>query len=644
MKAIADLKTRIEEANDLYRKGNPIMTDQEYDSLVEELYKLDPDNIFFKKGINDKVKSDRKEKLPIPMYSLEKVKTFEEIKRWIFSCGIDSFEKLIITPKYDGISLCVNEVVGDAWTRGDGEYGQNCSNYFMKMKNSVFNFQGSEMPITYSFGEAIFRTKDFLEIKEEAGYKSARNAVAGIINSSEILTSILSRITYVRYGCDKEDWNKQLQLDYLNESGLKFLKVNYVQTSVGSLISNETTFVNLMNRIFEEITQDYKCDGLVIDIDDADTRKRLGRLPNGNPKYAIAYKNPDWSEREETIVKNIEWQVSKDGRLAPVVNIEPVELCGATVSKCTAYNARYVKDNFLGKGARILIARSGDVIPKHLKTIKSSGNYNQILPHICPICGHILSKNEIDLVCKNENCDGIRLAKCIYFFSILDFKEFREPTIKKIFNYGYKDPFKILELDEDKLKKIEGIGNVAAKVLSKQFEEFRKKGTNFAKFLTACNYFKGRIAEKTCQKILNGLKLYSYQDVCNYAYECDESWALEIDRLIEGVGVSTGLSFISGLIEWYKDNSYLIHPITYYGLEEKKFDGQMTVVFTGFRDKSLEKQLTDQGHKIGSSVSKKTTCLIVKERGSGSTKEQKAEQLGIPIYTLQEFKEKLSTL
>lgn len=65
----------------------------------------------------------------------------------------------------------------------------------------------------------------------------------------------------------------------------------------------------------------------------------------------------------------------------------------------------------------------------------------------------------------------------------------------------------------------------------------------------------------------------------------------------------------------------------------------MTVVFTGFRDKSLEKQLTDQGHKIGSSVSKKTTCLIVKERGSGSTKEQKAEQLGIPIYTLQEFKE-----
>jgi DNA ligase (NAD+) len=75
----------------------------------------------------------------------------------------------------------------------------------------------------------------------------------------------------------------------------------------------------LMDELFEKLTSGYKCDGLVIDVNNPTLRKELGRLPNNNPKYAIAYKNPDWSEREETIVKGVDWQISKDGRLAPVI-------------------------------------------------------------------------------------------------------------------------------------------------------------------------------------------------------------------------------------------------------------------------------------------------------------------------------------
>ena len=83
-----------------------------------------------------------------------------------------------------------------------------------------------------------------------------------------------------------------------------------------------------------------------------------------------------------------------------MINIEPVDLCGATVSRCTAYNARYIKANFISKNARVVIARSGDVIPKHLKTIKSQGDYNSITPTICPICGKELSwdENNVDLI------------------------------------------------------------------------------------------------------------------------------------------------------------------------------------------------------------------------------------------------------
>ena len=635
MTNIEERVNEIRKANDAYRKGNPIMTDHDYDSLVETLFELDPNNDWFKKGIQDEVKG-RKQKLHLPMYSLEKVKTYEEIKKWIESCNLKSSDKLIITPKYDGISLCVNDVVGHALTRGDGEYGQDCSEHYKLIKGSQWEPKDFDQ-VEITFGEAIFKTIDFLKVKEDAGYKSARNAVAGLINASEV-NPILSHVTYVRYGCNREDWSKQQQLDFLNEATIPNSQVQYILTTVGSLVTSKESFVELMDELFEKLTSGYKCDGLVIDVNNPTLRKELGRLPNNNPKYAIAYKNPDWSEREETIVKSVDWQISKDGRLAPVINIEPVDLCGATVSRCTAYNARYIKANFISKNARVVIARSGDVIPKHLKTIKSQGDYNSITPTICPICGKELSwdENNVDLICKNRNCDGIKLAKCVYFFSVLDFKEFREPTIKKLFNVGYDTPSKILNLSEEDLKKIEGLGNVAAKVLSKQFEEFKKRGTNFAKFLTACNVFNGVIAEKTCQKILNGLKLYSYPDIYSVIAKLN---ATDIEKEVEGVGFSTAASFIQGIANWWVNNDIDI-PITYYGQEEKTFEGQMTVVFTGFRDKDFERQLIDKGHKIGSSVSKKTSCVVTKIKGSGSTKESKAEQLGIPIFTLQEFKEK----
>ena len=214
---------------------------------------------------------------------------------------------------------------------------------------------------------------------------------------------------------------------------------------------------------------------------------------------------------------------------------------------------------------------------------------------------------------------------------------FRSPTIKKLFNAGYKDPLTIIELTEDELKKIDKLGNVAAKMLSKQFSELKKKGTNFAKYLTAMNYFQGMIAEKTCQKILNGLKLYTREEVDLFVLE-NYKKAFETD--IEGVGTSTMSSFVKGIKKKWSLEKKDIIPITYYGLEEKSFDGKMTVVFTGFRNKDWERRLTEKGHIIGSSVSKKTTCLIVKEKGSGSTKERKAESLGIPIFTPIEFQHK----
>jgi NAD-dependent DNA ligase len=639
----AELERQIRMLNDAYREGFPQVTDEEFDDLVDLLKKINPYSNWFKRGVQDYA-GDRKEKLPMPMYSLEKIKSYEEFMKWVASVRLQDSQMIVITPKYDGISLCVNECVGGAWTRGDGEFGQHCNLHFEMMRNNLWNPHGYD-EIEFTFGEAIFRSDTFLKIKENSPYKSARNAVAGLINSPQI-SPLVQDITYVRYGCDREDWDKKTQLEFVNEASYcEYCKFTCIP--LGSLIQNEESFLDQMNSLFERLTTNFKCDGLVIDINDANTRMKLGRLPNGNPKYAIAYKNPEWSEREETIVKHIDWQISKDGRLAPVVNVEPVELCGATVSKCSAYNARNVFNESISDGARIIIARSGDVIPKHLKTVKRPSKV--ILPDRCPNCGKMVywDNNRVDLVCTNEDCDGILLAKCVYFFSILDFKEFREPTIKKIFNAGYKYPYQIIEMNEADLNEVEGLGKVAANYLAKQFDTLRKKGTNFAKLLTAINYFEGVIAEKTCQKILDGMMLFTKQEIVDFAEILDKggvgrNMAYSDIANLSGIGETTAIAFMKGIDKWRNERGshYDFIPITFYGLEEKTFEGQMTVVFTGFRSKEWENKLKEQGHKISNSVSKKTSCLVVKEKGSGSTKEQKAESLGVPIFTMQEFKEK----
>lgn len=127
-----ELEEKIVEANRLYREGNPIMSDKEYDSMKESLEKYFPDSDILKKSIvEESVKGDRMEKLPFPMFSLEKVKTVDEIVRWAKDVwGLSSNDRVVITPKYDGISLLVDETTNDCWTRGDGTEGQNSRDHY----------------------------------------------------------------------------------------------------------------------------------------------------------------------------------------------------------------------------------------------------------------------------------------------------------------------------------------------------------------------------------------------------------------------------------------------------------------------------------------------------------------------------------
>lgn len=612
--------------NKAYREGNALISDNEYDALLEQLKKENPNSSLLRKAIiEENENSSREEELPRPMYSLEKIKDVKELRRFITDVwDLKKGDQIVVTPKYDGISILVDEKMLDVWTRGDGEKGFKSNDHYELTNNGESQNPGI---FHYTFGEMIFSNKAFLEHK--GSYKSARNCIAGLFNA-DFPDDMLRYATFVRYGSFNEDLNKDEQL----------LKMSHIFKNVSPytvfciedfMKDSDEAFLAVLNGLFE-LNATYKCDGLVIEVNNAKKRKELGRLPNMNPRYAIAFKNPEWSERSATIVKDIEWNVSKDGKAKPVLIFDPIDLCGATVERATAHNAAYIVDNHIHVGAEIIIARSGDVIPKHIETIKWNKNkWEQTMDEmiVCPSC-HRPMKWDVthtELVCTNLNCHERCVQEQVYFYSILKFDEMREKTVRKLYDEGFIDFQYIHEAPIEQLENI--LGPAQSKKIKNQIDNLYENGTTAAKILTAYNVFGGMFGEKTCQTIFDELSDKEIEDLKNYK-------APTIRRLIEIEGVSIKIA------KRFRESVPLfdvleIIPIQWKKKKVKAAENQMIIVMTGFRDAELEKKLIEMGHVVGSSVTKKTTYLLVKDKNSTSTKMKKAQELGVTIMTKEEF-------
>ena len=631
-----ELEEKIVEANRLYREGNPIMSDKEYDSMKESLGRHFPDSDILKKAIvEESVKGDRMERLPFPMFSLEKVKTVDEIVRWAKDVwGLSSNDRVVITPKYDGISLLVDETTNDCWTRGDGTEGQTSRDHYRYVNHgNPMNKKGC-----FTFGEAIIPIGMFLKNVKPLGYKSARNAVAGAFNADDFNAQVLGNTAYVRYGIMDSDRDKSMQLAELRNDYGNYA-TQYWVTSAGVFDDNKTALTYL-NDLFESI-KNFKCDGLVIEVDNKTKREELGRLPNGNPRYAIAYKNPDWQERYTTKVQKIEWSISKDGKAKPVIVFSPVEFDGATVSRCTGYNAKYITDNHISPNAYIVVSRSGDVIPKHLETISYSVELFREMCDgmmICPSCGEPLrwDANLTDLVCVNPNCDEKAVKQLVYFFATLGTEEMQEATVRKLYKGGLLSVENIVNATEKELEKIEGIGKSLSKKLRKQFDSYVDDGVPFARILTAYNVFGGVIGEKTCQMIFNSLS----KDQIDYMFENGEVPLKDL-LSIDGIAETTAKAFNDGLKLFFYLCSGTPVSISFIQEETVENDNPESVCFTGFRNKQWEERLVKEGHKVVSGVSKNTTILVTKDKESSSSKVKKAKDLNIPILTPEEFEIKI---
>lgn len=632
------LVEKILNANNLYRKGSPIMTDAEYDSLIDDLREIEPDHMLLRRSVIESVKGkDRVSKLPLPMFSLEKVKTMDEVISWLKWLKTFPGEiKLVLTPKYDGISLLTEtDLYGKAWTRGDGDEGQESSERFKLLwyrRRGMIHLR--EIGAHYCWGEAIMRKDEFKPYLESGEYKTARNMVAGQFNGDKWRADIMTKIDYVIYGCDL-DLDKSIQMAELKQLS----DIKYEVTTVHEILDNPDIF----QQLYDEWGDVYNIDGIVMEISSVDLRKELGRLPNGNPRYAVAVKFPEWNDSKLTKVTGITWKISKDGLSKPVINIEPVELAGATVTNVTGHNAAYIVDNCICEGANIKVRRSGDVIPKHDKTIMyDAPDYEKMRDDmiICPSCGRPLrwDKNLVELVCVNRDCKEKIIARNLFFFVTMGIEEIGEPTVKKLYENGYKTIKDILSMSKEAWTKIEGLG-VAN--YDKIFLQIEKIGLfteiPLARLLTACNVFGGAFGEKTCQLIFDNIDDVEFDEIWR-KMPSPEHRRFDLEnrlREIKGIGAIVASKFLSSMIELDKDMIPLDKFKTYIRKKRTACQGKSySICFSGVRDKSLESELEGRGHKIVSGVSKNTDILIVKDVNGNSSKINKAKELGVDILSI----------
>ena len=617
---INELKDRIVKANEAYRLGNPIISDKDYDQLVEELELLSPNDDLLTKVGHVVADETRKAKLPIEMASMNKIKSMDDINDWCRLKGISKNEVVIITPKFDGLSLCVNEFSDDAFTRGDGQFGQKSNEHYKLIDNHLYDIDG-EMDVfapidcEFTYGEVMMSKKTFTD-KYSADFANPRNLVAGLLNSKEA-TQSLKDCNYIKYGAifrpdlvDKISTKKEV-LDYLNQ--YQKVKVKYHVCKISELTED------LLIDLFHKFSVDYEIDGLIIEINNLDLQDTLGReTSSNNPCYARAFKHPSFERSAETEIIGISWNISKQGYLKPTLHISPVKLDGVTVSNVTGNNARFVKDMGIGVGAKVIVKRSGMVIPIIADVI-------QTVEFQMPDVDNIdWNENGVELITLTET-DDQKLKKNISFFEILEADNVSEGVITQLWDAGYKTIPDILNLTTSDLEKIDRFGKRKAKIV---FDSIQKSVTNvsLSKLQHATGIFKG----------LGSKKLALLEDFVTKP-------TVEQVMSIEGFAEISAKSYVDSYDEFFNFVKDL--PIT---ITEKvevvktgnDLDGKQ-FVFTGVRRKDLEEVIVSRGGVIGGSVSKNTTHLVMKSKGSGSSKETKAISLGVTILTVEELEKLL---
>ncbi len=639
------MNTRIEELYQLiqkynvayYDKNESLISDYEYDVLLQELIKLEEQYPEFAKSdsptkmISANVDNRfKKETHAHPMLSLDNVFSSEEflefdnrIKRDLNGADYSYVCEL----KIDGLamSLTYNEVLTKAVTRGDGQVGENVLHNVETIKSLPKKVEHNDFEVR---GEVFIDKNEFIRINnvETKTFANPRNLAAGTIRQLDANITKNRKLDMFVYGLvDPKKYNIDdyyTSMNYLNTLGFKTNEHMQLCNDANDVIS----YIEKITELREEL--EYEIDGIVIKVNEFTHQETLG-FTSKFPKWAIAYKFK--SSTAKTILNDIFLTVGRTGKITPNAELEPVYLMGSTISRATLHNLNYIKEKDIRIGDEVVIIKAGDVIPRVEEVNMKCRDIQEIykIDNHCPVCSGELTLVDADHYCLNERCAGRQFENLAHFVSrnALNIDGLGKKIIEKLIQLGLINNYvDIYKLTYDDLIQIDGFKEKSVTNTLNSIEQ--SKNVEVANFIFGLG--------------IKHVGLANAKLIVKQVDSFEELFNLTLDQLnaIDGIGDVIAKSYV----EYFNDeiNINNILEVIKLGMklevknvtinDNNKFSGKKIVItgsFDNFKRNDIKQRLELVGAKVIGSVSSSTDYLFTGQKAG--SKLTKANELNITI-------------
>ena len=670
LKIYKDKVKELKKHNFLYfNKDNPKISDAEYDKLKEELIKLEESNSSLKKlnllqNIVGSKPTNKFKKIKHLKSMLSLSNAFEKKDMEDFLKKIDNFLnqqnnnlELFSEPKIDGISATLiyeKGLLSKGLSRGDGVTGEDILENLKTIRTLPKKINGTDVPNLLEIRcEVFISKKDFIKIKEK--FANPRNAAGGSLRQKDPRETSKIPLKYFAYGFGAVEpmiFTTQKEfLKKINNWGFSTNPLSETISGIEDIVKQHQKIDDLRSSL------DYDIDGLVYKVNDLNLQKRLGNTSNA-PRWAIAYKFS--AEKALTKIKNITIQVGRTGAITPVAKVEPVNVGGVVVSNATLHNEDEIKRKDIRIGDTIQIQRAGDVIPQVVLVDISKRNKDSkkfIFPNKC-LCGS-LTKKEFSKSTKKE--DAVRRCTKGYECKFIAKEKLKHLVSKEAFNIEglgkkvveqfwdlnlIKEPSDIFNLNFDKIKTLEGWGNLSIENLKKAI--LKSKNISLEKFIFSIGI---RHIGQENAKVLAAFFI-SIKEFSKLFDKGKISQILINLKELDGIGetqIESIENFFSNQMN-AKITKSLINQLTIKNYSRKNISGKFSnkkIMFTGgFNNmsRSEAKSLAESnGGKVLGSVTKKLDILVVGNSKPTKKKIDQAKELKIQIMTEKEWNKMLNS-
>ena len=654
---IESLRKELREHNhNYYVLDSPTISDYDFDMKLKELQVLEAQHPEFYDATSPTLRvggAVTKDFVTVVhgerMYSLDNSYSKEDLEDWEkriqrilgnvevhYTCEL----------KYDGASISLTYEDGKlvrAVTRGDGFQGDDVTANIKTIKSVPLQLTG-DYPQKFDIrGEIILTLEGFAKMNQERlangeeAYMNPRNTASGSLKLQDSALVAKRPLECLLYSIVGKDLNINTQYEMLEKARSWGFKV----PKVAALCKNTQEVMDFVAH-WDEKRHDlpYETDGVVVKVNRLRYQEELGHTAKA-PRWAMAYKFK--AEQAATVLREITYQVGRTGAITPVANLEPVLLAGTTVKRASLHNADQIEKLDIREGDTVFVEKGGEIIPKIIAvdfSIRPSDSTPTVYITHCPECGTVLERKEGEAqhFCPNDiGCPPQITGRIQHFISrkAMDIEGLGGETVELLFKEGLiKNYADLYTLTTAQIVPLERMAEKSAENLVKGVEASKKIPFERVLFALGIRYVGETVAKKLAKayKTIDGLLLATEEEL------------VAVDEIGERIATSVVAFFQN------PENQEILERLRTYGLQftlsEEQLQNQsdnlkgktfvVSGVFESIGRTELKKLIEDNGGKVSSSISSKTTFLVAGDK-MGPSKRTKAETLGVPIISEQEF-------